>query len=230
MHIQPGSIQRRKYIPTSDYFKLMAEQKRRSFIGLSLATWADEAIERRLTELEALERRGFVYLGEKNWIEAYFNENKSKELNSYDAWVRRNFNRFLHLEFTIDENYPTYSVQEEAPTIWKAYIRDLKDLLLGFSELEYPAYMDLDDLEIFVAGTQQSPSAAYLCQAFEFLHNFEYALSTQSVNPISPRPISVTGIDITNPTDPGLWELNVISEYGSEWDQTFVNGLVWRAG
>lgn len=230
MHVQPHSKQVRQYIPTADYFQLMAEQKRRSYIGLSLATWADEAIERRLAELESLEQRGFVYLGEKNWINTYYEENKSKELNSYDAWVRRNFSRFLQLEFTIDKNYPTYPVQEEVPIIWKAYIGDLKDLLLGFSELEYPAYMDLDDLEIFVAGTKHNPSAAYLCQAFEFLHNLEYALSTQSVNPRAPRPISVTGIDVTNPTDPGLWELNVISEYGSEWDQTFVNGRVWRAG
>ena len=229
MHVQPGSKQVRQYIPTTDYFQLMAEQKRRSYIGLSLATWADEAIERRLAELKALEQRGFVYLGEKNWINAYYEERKSKELNSYDAWVRRNFSRFLQLEFTIDENYPTYPVAEEAPTIWKAYM-DAKEFLLSFSELAYPAYTDIDDLEVFVAGTKEAPSAAYLCQAFEFLHNFEYALSTQPVNPRDPRPISVTGIDVTNPTDPGLWELNVISEYGSEWDQTFVNGVVWRAG
>ena len=153
MHIQPGSKQRRQYIPTTEYFQLMAEQKRRSYIGLSLATWADEAIEQRLTELEALEQRGFVYLGERNWIRAYQKENKSEQLTSYDAWVRRTFSNFLLRDFTIVEGYPTYPVAEAAPTIWKTYM-DARDFLLGFSELAYPAYTDIDDLEIFCCRNQ----------------------------------------------------------------------------
>ena len=222
MNIQPHSSSLRKYIPQEKYFRLMEEQRKRSLLDFPLDSIEEKRIVQRIEELEKLEETGFVFVGEKNWLQSYLIENKSPQLQNYVQWVRYNFTNFMKLKFEISQDFDHLDY-----IIWQAEF-DGTDLTLGFDELKNPSFLEIDELEIFIGGNEQSPHPDYLIKAFEFLHNLEYAVSTLSYKPPGGREISVTGIDVSNPDDPCRWELNVISDYGSEWDFTILNGKAWQ--
>lgn len=222
MNIQPNSSLLRKYIPPSYYFQLMDMQRHQSFIGMSLSHSNEQSISKRIEELEELEKMGFVYLGEKNWLQSYLADKNSPDFINYDQWVWQVFTDYLHLNFKISQDFDHLD-----EIIWEAEL-DASNLLLDFKELENPGFLVIDDLDVFVGGNQEQAHPAYLVKAFEFLHNLEYAVSTVLYKSKGHRVLSITGIDVSNPIDPGRWELNVISEYGSDWDFTIVNGKAWR--
>lgn len=222
MYIQPNSKEIRKYIPQQEYFELMAQQKRRSYVGLSLRNCAHEEIKKRIDELKELEKIGFVFFGEKNWLQNYYKDGKIT-VENYSSWVLDNFSNYLKIEFTIAENYPL----NKDGVVWTADL-NTENLLLDFKELNNPFFEKLDELEIFIAGSEHAPSSIHLVQAFEFLHNFEYALHTFPHGDKGRAPLGITGIDVTNMEDPRRWELNVISEYGAERDMSVIGGFAWR--
>ena len=222
MNIQPNSNQLRKYIPQQDYFRMMEEQRRRSYIGISLNSWDKKRINQRVEELESLEKSGFVYVGEKNWLQSYLHDHNSSQFQDYHQWVNYNFKNYLGLHFEISQGFSHLDY-----TIWQAELKT-DGLLLDFEELRNPAFLRIDNLEIYIGGSGLNPHEAYLAKAFEFLHNLEYAIATLLYDPKGSRALSITGIDVSNPVDPCRWELNVISDYGSEWDFTILNGIAWQ--
>lgn len=222
MHIQPQSDQLRKYIPKEAYFQLMDEQKNRSLIGLPLNLVDNPLIERRIFELEELEKSGFVYVGEKNWLLSY-EQQRSVDYRNYEQWVLQNFRSYLGLEFSISADFSHLDY-----IIWQAEF-DATELVLGYEELKNPGYLDIDELGILISGNEQGISPAHITKAFEFLHNLEYAISTIPSENMITRELSVTGIDVSNPTDPCRWELCAISEYGGDLEKTIINGISWRS-
>ncbi len=230
MNIQPKSKELRKYIPTDDYFASLREQKEMSFIGEYLNIWADEVVLKRIKELEGLEDNGFVFLGEKNWLQQFLNSNRSDSFKSYDQWVIDNFNSFLGINFEIDREYPTYSSDQGSLFAWKTIFPAHK-YLLGFEELNNPAYCEFDEcdeFELYVGGNEDEPSRPHICALFEALHNLEYSISTLSSDTRGYAPLDMTGIDVSNNIDPSRWIINVRSEYGAEFYKTILNGTAWR--
>lgn len=223
MHIQPHSKEIRSPLSPKEYYALSQEEKRRSFIGLNLKNIAGEMIKARLEELEALEQRGFVYLGEKNWLLS-FQANNVQNFDTYDLWVKHHFTSFLSLEFQLDE---TYEYARTEQNIWKAE-KDMSAFLCKENQLKSPLFEEIDELEIFVSGDKDAPSSIHLVQAFEFLHNLEYCLLTFPENKSWRNPLGITGIEVCNLVEPSHWELNVVSEYGSAWDESIVEGRAWR--
>ncbi|MDW3193796.1 MAG: hypothetical protein R8G66_15600 [Cytophagales bacterium] len=221
MHIQPNSDQIRKYIPISTYFRWMEAERNRSFIGLPLNLVEASMIQQRIQQLEEQEKSGFVYVGEKSWLLSYV-QDQAVEYQNYEQWVLRNFKEFLGLDFEISPDYPHLN-----HTIWQAEF-DAEEMVLGYEELKNPGYLDIDEIEVLIGGNGQSPSVAHVVKAFEFLHNLEYAIATIPIDQ-GTRELSVTGIDVSNPTDPCRWELDVISEYGGDLEKTIVNGVSWRS-
>ncbi|MEL7147702.1 MAG: hypothetical protein AAFO69_15110 [Bacteroidota bacterium] len=218
MNIQPGSAAIRKYIPAETYFSMQEDQRHKSFIGLSLNSVAHNSIVARIKVLETLEKEGFVYVGEKNWLQCYLQNNHSSHFSSYNQWVTHNLENFLQLNLTLSSQY-------EKP-IWWATL-DCEQHGLGFSQLQNPSFLPPDDLELLIGGSEHFPHPAFMANSFEFLHNLEYAISTICYE--VPERLSITGIEVSNEVNPSRWELNVISGYGSEWDFSIINGQAWKA-
>ncbi len=224
MNIQPNSKESRKYLEVSEYFSLLRKQRMQSFIGEKLSIWADEALEKRINELEECEFKGLMFFGEKNWLYSYIKNGRSDDYNTYEKWVQENFTNFLGLSFKIDNNYP--SGMEKT---WKAALPATK-YLLDFDELKNPAYQDIEELELFVGGNDTEPSSMHICALFDALHNLQYSIATLSRDTKDYEPLDITGIDVSNKIDPYRILINVISEYGSEFDKTIICGEAWRGG
>ena len=207
---------------TSEYFSLLREQRLRSFIGEELNIWADEALKKRIKELEGLETKGFVFFGEKNWILKFVQNERSDDYNTYDKWVTENFKYFLGLCFVCDESYPS-----GMDKTWKANFSASK-YLLKFDKLKNSAYQEIKDLELYVGGDNIEPSSMHLCSLFDALVALEYSMFTLSHDTQGYEPLDITGIDVSNKIDPYRVLINVISEYGSEFDKTLVSGEAWR--
>lgn len=220
MHIQPNSNHLRKYIPITTYFQWMEAERNRSFIGLPLNLVEASMIQQRIQQLEEHEKSGFVYVGEKNWLLSYA-QNQVAGYQNYEQWVLQNFKEFLGLDFEVSPDYSHLDY-----TIWQA-VFDAEKMVLGYEELKNPGYLDIDEIEVLIGGNEQTLSTAHVVKAFEFLHNLEYAIATIPVES-GTRELSVTGIDVSNPTDPCRWELGVISEYGGDLEKTIINGIAWR--
>ncbi|MEO1518168.1 MAG: hypothetical protein AAFV95_24315 [Bacteroidota bacterium] len=171
MNIQPSSKAIRKFIPIAAYFDLCAQQRNRSFIGCSLRNCSQDTIDKRIKELEALEERGFVYLGEKNWLVSFQRSNRPHTLAQYDAWVKNNFDSHLGLTFELTTE------EWQGLNIWSADLL-LAPYSLAFDALKHPSYRLPETLEIFVLGNESRPASSHLLPAFEFLHNLEYSVST----------------------------------------------------
>ena len=223
MHIQPHSKAIRSPLSSEEHFALSQQEKRRSFIGLNLKHIAREMIHHRLDELAVMEQRGFVYLGEKNWLLSFQAESE-KNFDTYDLWVHHNFETFLELNFQLDENYE-YGRPEQK--IWKAE-KDMSAFLWKDEKIKSPLFEEIDELEIYVSGNEREPSSIHLVQAFEFLHNLEHCLLTFPENKSWKSPLGITGIEVCNLVETSHWELNVVSEYGSAWDESIIGGWAWR--
>ena len=92
-----------------------------SFIGLPLYQIASSVIEKRIGNLQAIEESiGFVYLGEKLWLQEYLDRAKDQNIIRYEYWVREFFSRTLKLNF----EYTKYDLtRPEFPDmVWKATI------------------------------------------------------------------------------------------------------------
>ena len=220
MHTLPNSRFVRKYIPHSSYFSMMRTQKLRSFIGLSLKSMAHEQIQQRILELAKLEKKGFLYLAERNWLDTFL----TTGIDNYANWLRINFSNYLNIDFKIDESS---SKPNEDYKVWKSELK-VSQLLLDFKKLKYSTFQQPDYLDIFVLGSENKVSDIHLVQVFEFLHSFEYYLSIFPPKRQQRNSLSITGIDVTNTIHPSYWNLNVMSEYGSEWDELLINGFAWE--
>ena len=151
----------------------------------------------------------------------YLENNFSTAFQNYHDWVSFNFENFLQLEFQ-----DISGVGDLDKTIWQTEL-ETPGLTLNYPELHNPAFLALDELEVSILGDSVAPHPSFTIKAFEFLHNLEYAISTLAYQ--SPGgTISASGIEVSNISDPCRWELNVISEYGADWDFTIVNGQAWK--
>lgn len=222
MNIQPNSQEISKYIELEQYFALLSEQRHQSYIGSDLSIWADAALRERLTELEDLEEKGFIFLGEKNWLLKFVENNRTNNYDTYDKWVIDNFQEYLGLTFVIDEGS---SIENDK--MWKAEI-SAADHIHRYHLLINPAYHELKHLELFVTGDCTKPSAMHICSLFESLHILQYTIASLSHDSRGYEPSHITGIEVSNKINPHHIWLNIVSEYGSEFNGTAVLGKGWR--
>ena len=211
MHVQPNSSQLRSYIPREEYVKLTREQQQLSLTGKNLDQIDKLLIQNRIRALELLEKQGFVYIGEKNWLLGYL-EQANTRFQYYREWVVWNMETHLKLKFTQAEE-----IGSNGLPLWQTEF-DASPYLLHFEALKNPAFLDIDELELLLGGDESGPDLNCLVKSFEYLHHLEYALSTLTYAPKGGRELSVIGIEISNISQPSDWGLIVISDYGSDWD------------
>nr|WP_086940901.1 hypothetical protein [Thaumasiovibrio occultus] len=244
MHIQPDSPQIRRDIPLDQYVTLQAQAAKRSLIGQCLAQMSLEKLQARHDELAAFEAQGFVYQGEKNWLEAYLTSTASREHEHYAVWVWDNLCEYLGLSFDAcnghiasrealvaaldhtDTSATYHSQLAEQPslnaclnTVWRAQL--LPDChLMGFSALPNPGYCFIEEgiaLDLHVAGSLNAPSPAHLCALFAALHDLEYLLALSATANPSQVEVIADGIDVVS-DNPQQIAINLYSEYGSVMD------------
>ncbi len=210
------------------YRDLSIDQRQRSLISSLASAWE---LSSRIAQLEGLESEGFIYCGEKYWLNDFIAAGKDPLLADYGAWVEQFFKSSLGLSFSINEEETNaYTRDLRDQRIWSASI-DTKKYLLGFEELANPIFQPLsatNHLTINVIGSTLQPSLAHLCNAYEFLHGLEFYLADlryESQDEFSP--FEVIGIDVTNHLDPRTWGVVLLSEYGSIFDLTLVDGSQW---
>ncbi len=224
MNVFPASKAIRRFISFEDYASLIEAQQHQTFIGECLMGYAEDGIKARIRALTRLEvDHGFVYVGEKQWLERYLKSGKRATLSRYHYWVKRALFDGMGLTFS----YVEYSENPHLPArVWKAEF-DASSYGLGFEALNNLAYAPVEELELYVFGQEAGLSPAHLVKAFEFMHDLEYIVAAMPAGRGDRAPLMIEGLEVTNEEEPMRWELNVVSEYGSFYNQTIVNRRKW---
>jgi hypothetical protein len=220
MNVFPSSSETRRYIPPKAYAALVNAQQFQILIGECLIGYSEDGIKQRIRQLDQLEAElGFVYVGEKQWLSQYLESGKSSALARYYYWVKNIFFDVMRLAFS----YADYSLNPHLPSkVWKADV-DGSVSRLGYEALFNAAYSPIEELELLIFGNEQGMSPTHAIKAFEFIHDLEYILAAMPSGQKERAPLLIEGLEVTNEEEPTRWELNVISEYGSSYNQTIVN-------
>ncbi len=214
MH-DPFGLSRRKALPFEAFERLVAAQQSRTLTGSYLSDEPTERIQKRRAELEGLEaEHGFVYVGEKDWIEAYLD---GGSFIRYDQWVGHVFDA-LGVSFS----YVAYSENEGFPqNVWAS---DFPARLVLTNQLPWkPSYSVEADLDVTVYGTAAGPSPGHLVSLFDYLCCVEYMVAQVANVARHDVAIAVTGLGVTHPACVMAWDMVFMSEYGAEWDQTLLH-------
>lgn len=224
MNVFPSCKTIRRFVSPVEYASLINAQHYQTFIGECLIGYAEDGIKERIHTLTKLEiDHGFVYVGEKQWLEQYLNSSRSEELSRYHYWVKMLLFDVMGMAFS----YADYSENPHLPTkVWKAEF-DGSRYGLGFEALNNPAYAPIEEVELYIFGQEAGLSPAHMVKAFEFMHDLEYILAGMPTGRGDRAPFWVEGLEVTNEEEPMRWELNVVSEYGSIYNQTIVNRRKW---
>ncbi|MCT4615507.1 MAG: hypothetical protein N4A49_11600 [Marinifilaceae bacterium] len=217
MHIQPNSISIRKYIPTQEYLNLQKQQENLSLIMCDLSTIDNNLIIKRINELKEQEEKGFVYVGERNWLQEFLDSDKNSEFKSYSNWVLNNFENHLGISYK-----PTQDIDNPKQIVWEA-IMNAENLNLDLKEFSNLDSTLFDELELAIVGDQKNISKDHLIKLFEMLHNFEYILNDLYLKIPDYSDITLLGVDFKNSSDTLNWQLILISEYGAEFDINYNN-------
>ncbi len=210
----------RQYICPDEYRQLYGAQADQSFIGHSLYQTAVSVIQKRIDRLQSMEDSlGFIYVGEKQWLQAYLDRAKDQNIIRYEYWVREFFSCTLKLNFEY-ENYDL--ARPEFPNmVWKTTI-ETEGLREFENKLLYQEYFFPKKLEIRVFGNEKEISASHLNRVFEFLFDFEYMLSELNSANEKESSLLIDSIEIITQEEPMYWTINV-SDCGGEYDQLLLN-------
>lgn len=214
----PFGRDQRRAIAWAEHEALFHDQQARSLIGDYPSSLPPAVIDQRIAELTALEAdRGFVFVGERAWLETFRSENTFPR---YDQWIDRAF-RQLGVEW----RWQTYSENPAFPQhVWAAEIASEK-LPTGLVPL--PATCAIEDqLDLFFYGTEAAPSPSHLVRLFEFLSSCEAMVAQAIGESDSLTQVFVTGFEVTNPGCDMAWSVLLQSEYGAEWDRPLWNRRV----
>jgi hypothetical protein len=217
MNLQTQSKYTRRYFPLKEYLNLQKQQENISYTKNNLKELETRQISKRIEELQKQEEKGFVYLGEKNWLQSYLESENLEKFKLYSQWVLYNFENYLELNFK-----PIEDASNSDIFVWET-ILDAEDLNLNFKELSMVNSTPFDELELAIIGNKEKISKNHLIKLFEILHNLEYILCDLYEKIPKYSEESIMGIDIINNSDSTNWQLNLISEYGSEFNIDYQN-------
>lgn len=240
MHVQENSAHIRRYIHPVTYFKLQQEQELKSLIYWDLTSnnfiYSKERILKRILELETLERQGFVFIGEKNWLQDCLATNFAPTFETYEKWVIHNFRNYLNILFKRVEDGDDFygkNYENSVGVMWKGNLK-FENRIVNFEPLANVSYNYLnEEINLYVIGNEDKPLSNYLCKLFEILHNFEYYVNM--IPPIVYNPpcppyieeLKLKDIFVEHPVNADFWSLSAISEYGADMEEEFYrNGRI----
>lgn len=203
----PFSTAIRKYIPWPEYQTLEGEVSCETLIVQKNA--CEGEVRFRIDRLQTYENElGFVFLGEKQWLESRLTWNF--EL-TYELWVQVQLSNVVFPE--------GLQFKEESDGLyWEGYTEEMH-LFALFPELT-PYSIQIDNLLVRIPGSAEQPESWQLWHAFEVLHNIAYYLHLAGER-YRGKKIFVDEIVFAN--QEGLWRMDLINEYGSVGQVIFVN-------
>ncbi len=211
----------RKYIPLDIYQKLFEKIGHKSLLDKDLNIVSESEIKSRINELDQCEQQeGFVFVGEKSWLETLL---AGQTRYPYEKWVEHVFRQYLGLSFTFGNYGPFPDMPGKS---WKVRLEKPGQYLPGHDELINPAIesvLEITHVDIHVFGTEKEISLKHLAKAFEFLFDLEYMIASLPQKTGEGGPVAVEGLNVMHPEDPNKWELDVLSGYGAEFDYWFEN-------
>lgn len=204
----------RGFIEPEYYEKLFNSQLKQSFIGSSLCVWGSVSIEKRIAELEQLEREEkFVFVGEKHWLIHFLSENRSINFSRYEQWVNFQLIDVLGMNFSLSP----FSVKEDFPKeCWLATV-DISEYLIKSASLDNKQF-EIDspeELELMVCGNKEGIFPAHLIKLYEYLHDYEYILSGSGFKNWDKEHLYIGGLGVTDVEEPNQWDLYVDDCLGS---------------
>lgn len=203
----------RRVIPWDQYESLQANQVPRSLTSRTSFT-RDEANHRSEALGELEERLGFVYLGERRWLNEWLS---GKHVQGYIGWAAEQFLRCFDGGLVPAD--PDWRVGSRFH--WHGYTQDVSFLWLPPSLV--PADLDVSYVSVSFPGEVVFPEPERLAHGFEILHNLAYYLFLFGLwAPGALRDCPHGLHDITIPPGSEPWELILISEYGAGWGCQFV--------
>ncbi|MCA9015828.1 MAG: hypothetical protein KDA77_10895, partial [Planctomycetaceae bacterium] len=153
----------RRYLPWPLYRELETKAARRTLIDQT--DFSTETATARLKDLMTLEQdQGFVYLGERKWLESCLMNHQL----SYATWVLNQFNKLF-------EDGLSQETEETIGTCWRGYTENVGPIWLP--EEYSDSTIQFGEINILIPGDDSGPYPDKLCQAFEILHNLCYYLN-----------------------------------------------------
>lgn len=243
MHIQRNSAQIRKYIEPTQYFQLQKEQLSKTYIyKIGRGNCYPEDILKRIWELEVLEKQGFVYLGEKNWLQDCLKERGFENLNdekiqqdclaikyeypnfkypTYDRWIIDYLSKYLNINFVKTEHNNIIDYDTTYRNVVSYVGTFIPELFLNFSQLYNPSYeFNYEKLDLYLLGDEQGVFSNSVCKLFEVLHNLEYYIAMLPEH--SEEPFEINSLVFDNLISSEEFMINTLSVYGADMDYFFI--------
>jgi hypothetical protein len=219
-----------KYIPYEKYLILSNKQQKISLCSQSLDMLDHFFIQKRIEQLEHLEKIGFVYESEKKWLLNYLDTLKNHKYPEYSLWIRHVFitqilKKPLKWGSLEDEQGHT---SERFQNVWCGKI-EKTEIFPVFRPLKTSNCLKVLStshcFEIEILGSKKSPNNKALVNAFEFLHNLPYYAELAKDRLLDPEyDLSLEGISSEiNETNDVLCDLIYASEYAYGMSITFKN-------
>lgn len=209
----------RKYFSPSEYKQKSERERERTIIYKDLTKFSQSEILKRIDQLTEEEQKGFVYVGEKQWLSDYINKNRP--FNIYSEWIFDVFQNDIlttKLEWGTEE-YDGH-VSKQYQNNWTGSIELFsEDFIPYFNEFKTAEFLKtelLDFLEVIIRGDKESPDKDLLIYAFELLHDFPYYIE-QLQHPLLDISYDwcIEGIELTDLNDKLNWCIIINSGYAS---------------
>jgi hypothetical protein len=196
----PFSTRIRRYIPWADYRALEASQATDSLVGRSYID--TDGIKDRIAILANSESSvGFVYFGERQWLEARLYSNSDI---SYSSWAAS------ELKTTVFRDGFARTTDSVMGMCWKAHT---DDLTLFWSPPQLSCAIRLQDVEVLVLGKEDTLPLLEASRVFDILHDLPYYLRSASSNYSNYGDVVLDAL-ILSPQQ-SRWEMCLANEYGS---------------
>lgn len=211
----PFSKAIRRYLSWSKCREFERELETNSMIQQSNCSTAQ--IQERVAELLRYEEKfGFVYFGEKKWLESCQCEGFKK---SYPEWVFQRLNGLIFSDgLTIAQAEVGCEESNKDVVYWHGYTEDLF-FHVSFNELPCEPLI-IDNLSLFVPGNGLSPDLNCTTRAFHLLHYLSYFLHMAGQR-LSKCDCDFALDEIVLFDEGHRWVIAVITEYGGGIDFEF---------
>lgn len=198
----PFGARIRKYIPWPEYRALEASQAAISLIGRA-TIGVDEIKARQAILLQYEASLGFVYFGERKWLETRLNSNRDMP---YSTWVAN------ELEQNIFPGGFARETDSMLGSCWKGY-KDDSELFWSSPDLSSP--IALNYVEVLIREAEESSPRPEAGRVFEVLHDLAYYLHLAG-HVRSYANSGEVGLDaLVFWPQQSRWEMYLGNEYGS---------------
>ncbi|QDU07535.1 hypothetical protein [Gimesia aquarii] len=198
------ATKQRHYIPWPEYRKIEEEASHGTLIGQS-GILLPKLNDRLKYLASAEDRDGFVYFGERKWLESCLVNGEI----TYSTWVLYQLNEVF-------QNGLLKDFEDTLGICWGGYTENVSQFWLPHELTS--SLIQFDNIKLLIPGDESGPKPSRLCEAFEILHNLAYYLNNASVR--YHETVFLDEIVIQDREK--LWRIDLLNDYGSVGSVEFV--------